>query len=187
VTRASVDGATVTYQLDDCSGSFGLVHVTGALVVTYLPTTTGRTEFHASATDLLLNGEPVTFDARAAVLHDVAMGQRTIELTVDAHGAGHLGSALTRHGTETARWSDTWGCLFVDTAQSALTLDGVSWEAQTTALNYCVGECPESGGAVRWTGASGSVQLGYGGSQSVDWSVAGEPPQAGMLTISCGF
>jgi hypothetical protein len=179
---------TVTYTLDDCSGSFGLVHASGHLVVEYMEASpTGELVFHASSDDLVLNGGAVQFEADASVAHDTTMGIRTITLTIDTTGTGPDGTLFVRHGTQTARWSDTWGCLFVDTSDDTLTVEGTPWQAEARGLSLCVGECPETGGTMTWTGAPGRVQIGYDGSRIARWSVQGQPNEAGSLPLSCGI
>lgn len=176
---------TVTYTLDDCAGSFNLVHATGHLVVDYREPVAGDLVFHASTTDLVLNGEAVSFEADATVAHDTAAGVRTITLTIDTTGTGPAGTAFSRHGTQTARWLDSWGCLLVDAGDDTLTADGESWHATTSGLTYCVGECPMMDGAITWTGAEGSVQLGYGGTNTATWMLPTTPSQTGTLSIPC--
>jgi len=178
-------GPTITYALDDCSGSFGLVHATGHFTVTYQQTPDGRTQFHASSTDLVMNGGALSFDADASVVHDETMGLRTIDVTAQTHGVGPEGTTFTRHGTQTARWLDSWGCLLVDASDDMLSMvDGTNWRMQASGLTYCVGECPMAGGNVTWTGAEGVLQLSYGGLNSADWTVRGQPDH-GTLPISC--
>ena len=184
---ATSNFGTVRYTLDDCSGSFGLVHATGHLEVTYTqPTTPGELLFHASTTDLVLNGGAVTFEADAAVVHDPELRVRTITLTIDSEGVGPAGTHFTRHGTQTARWFDTWGCLFVDTGRDTLGVAGAEWQADTTMLTLCVGECPTMGGTMQWTGMPGAVEVAYPGTNMATWAVEGAPNQAGTLSIACG-
>ncbi len=183
---AQADGPTVTYRLDDCSGSFGLVHATGHLAVTYQEAGSTHTQFHASSTDLVLNGGPVTFEADASVVYDSDMGVRTIDLSVDTHGVGPEGTMFSRHGTQTARWTDTWGCLFVDTSHDALTMvDGIDWQMQANQLSLCVGECPLAGGSITLSGTEGVLTLEYAGANMVAWSVADQPSESGSMAISC--
>jgi hypothetical protein len=184
---ATPDYGTVHYTLDDCTGSFGLVHATGHFDVTYLePTTPGELLFHASTHDLVLNGGAVSFEADAAVVHDSEQRVRTITLTIDGEGVGPAGTHFTRHGTQTARWFDTWGCLFVDTGHDTLGVAGTEWQADTSMLTLCVGECPNAGGTMRWTGMPGAVTVSYPGTNAPTWAVEDAPNQAGTFPISCG-
>ena len=183
---AHVSGATVTYALDGCTGSFGLVHVSGHLAVTY-GAGSERTELDATSADLVLNGGALSFTAHASVAYDSAMGMRTIEVSVDTQGAGPSGTAFTRHGTQRARWFDSWGCLFVDRGDDVITAGELAWRQITTGLTYCVGECPMSGGTITWMGEPGSLRVGYGGTREVTWSVEDVPAAAGSLSISCGI
>jgi hypothetical protein len=184
---ATTSGPTVTYVLDDCMGSFGLVQATGTLAVTYLePTVPGRLEFHASTTDLVLNGGHVSFEADATVVHDIEMLLRTVTVSITTDGTGPAGSAFTRTGTQTARWFDSWGCLLVDSSTDALVVDGTSWQATTTGLTYCIGECPMADGLIQWSGVSGTLEIAYGGEATGAWSVQGQPNRTGSLPLSCG-
>ncbi len=182
----SVEGATIVYHLDGCASSFDLVHATGDLVVTYAAPDAGRTVFHASATDLSLNGHAATFEADARVLHEAAM--RTIEATVSAEGALGRGAAVSITSTQTARWMDSWGCLFVDDAADEVQLGGETWSARTHQLTMCIGECPMTGGEVAWTRAADTVSVTYPGGRSVSWSLStqGAASATGTFDISCG-
>src|SRR5262249_29562189 len=55
---ASASGTTVTYTLNDCTGPFGLVHVSGTVVVTYSLALDGI-HAHATANDLMVNGASI--------------------------------------------------------------------------------------------------------------------------------
>lgn len=182
----SVDGATIVYHLDGCASSFDLVHATGELVVTYAAPDAGRTVFHARATDLQLNGHAATFEADARVLHDAAM--RTIEATVSAEGVLARGAAVSITSTQTARWMDTWGCLFVDDARDAVQLGGETWSARTRQLTMCIGECPMTGGEVAWSRGAEALSVSYPGGRTVGWSLAsgGSAAASGSFDISCG-
>lgn len=191
----TVHGATVTYALDGCMGSFGLVHVTGHLAITYVASTENRTEYDAATDDLVLNGGAVSFRAHASVLYDSAMGMRTIDVRFDQNeGVGPSGTAFSRTGTQTGRWFDSWGCLFVDHGQDHFVPGGdaaASFDQTTTGLSFCVGECPEVGGTITWTGAPGTLHVGYDGSRNPTWSVEDQGGAsvgaAGSLSISCGI
>ncbi|MFO0683309.1 MAG: hypothetical protein U0234_14725 [Sandaracinus sp.] len=182
----SVDGATIVYHLDGCASSFDLVHATGDLVVTYAAPDAGRTVFHASATHLQLNGHAATFEADARVLHEAAM--RTIDATVTAEGALARGAAVSITSTQTARWMDSWGCLFVDDATDEVQLGGETWTARTRALTMCIGECPMTGGEVAWSRGPDALSVSYPGGRAVSWSLAsgGTTAAAGSFDISCG-
>jgi hypothetical protein len=183
---ATVSGATITYALDDCAGSFGLVHATGHLAVTYMQADVpGRLLFHAESSDLVINGGAAHLAADATVDHDEATRTRTIDLTINSDGVGANGTRLGRHGTQLAQWMDGWGCLVVENGHDALSVDGTAWSADLDAITLCVGECPERGGSITWTGGPGSVDVAYGGLPQVDWSVPADPGLSGSMPISC--
>ena len=181
-----VTGATIVYHLDGCASSFDLVHATGDLRVTYADPDAGRTAFHASAEGLVLNGRPVTFEADARVLHEASM--RTIDATVSAEGTLSHGAALSLTSTQTARWMDTWGCLFVDQASDQITTGAETWSATTHALTMCIGECPMTGGEVRWARGDDAIAVTYPGGRTVSWSLArgASASASGSFDISCG-
>lgn len=179
----TVVGARVVYVLDGCTGSFGLVRATGSVEVTFSADASGRTAFRASATDLTLRGETVTFVATASVLRDGML--RTIDADITSSSAS-VPSSL-REGEVTARWMDSWGCLFVDDARMSAVHSGSTWATSIEALTYCVGECPMNGGATTWTRGDGdALRLEYGGSPTLRWSVSDAPSETGELTIVCG-
>jgi hypothetical protein len=178
----TLDGATIVYALDHCAGPFQLVRASGHLSVTYRAATDGRTTFSASTSDLVINGGAASFTADAAVAH--ASGTRTIEATIHLSASGIRGTHVTRDGTLTARWMDSWGCLLVDDARDTTTIDARTWSATTTAVSFCIGECPMAGGAIAWTSDEGTIDLTYDGSASAAWSVAA-PAESGTVALTC--
>ncbi len=181
---ATASGASVAYVLDGCVGSFGLVRVTGTMDVTFRADAEGLTAFGASATGLTLRGGTVSFTVDARVAHEA--GTRTIDAATTSSGVSPEGRPFERTGVVTARWMDTWGCLFIDSATASTTLMGHAWEAEIGALTYCVGECPMVGGSMTWTRpGSDALHLEYSGMPAVHWSV-GDASASGDLPIVCG-
>jgi hypothetical protein len=183
---ATADGAHVAYAFDGCSGSFGLVHATGTMDVTFTADVEGSSGFTARTTGLTLRGATVSFDVEAHVVRGV--GIRTIDATTSSHGTSATGRAYDRTGEVTARWMDTWGCLFVDSASTTTELMGRTWSAEIEALTYCVGECPMVGGSMTLSGGRGdaTLRLDYVGMPVVEWSVEGDATESGDLPIVCG-
>ncbi len=177
----TVSGATVTFVLTDCTGPYGLVHLTGTLTAVYARDPAGGVDVTITGSGVKANG--AVLDLNATVVATQTNGVRNATVTTHATGTGARGFALTREGTYDLSYDPTAECL---------TLDG-SWTttvglktASTTIANYtrCKGTCPAAGGSlVHTTRAGAAVTVTYDGSANAAW--ASSNGKSGTLALTC--
>lgn len=174
VARAAAQ-VTITYR--DCTGPRGLIHVTGAMVLTVTAATTGAITVHGTSTDMQVNRAVIDVDATAT--YAVAGTAHSLTVSTAGTGTGPRGNPIEHHGDYTVTWDTATQCHTVDGSwQTDL---GVRERANDVSLRRCAGGCPTGtvthhflGGAAltvtfdgtataRWTssrGGSGTTPLG---------------------------
>jgi hypothetical protein len=164
---ASQDGATVTYEVTDCTGPFGLVHVSGMVVVVYSVAADG---LHAVATaDALdVNGGSMDVDAEGILSFDGST--RVLDVTTHGEGVGPRGTAFTRDGDYTVSWDPDTECFGLDGSWST-TIGLRRWSTDVSAFDKCGEGCPAAGGHVSYHGGlSGvTVDVDFDGSSTAAW------------------
>jgi len=107
----------VTYTLVDCSGPWGLAHVTGTVVVTYTADAAG---IHAAAvtTGLSING--ATMNATSNATYTVNGSAKKLVVQTQGSGVGAFGTSITRNGSYTLSWDDASMCGALDGAWSTM-------------------------------------------------------------------
>jgi hypothetical protein len=176
-------GATVTYVLTDCTGPYGLVHVSGTLKAVYSRAQGGAVQVVITGQGIKANN--ATFDVKATVTASEAAGVKKAQVVSESSGTGPRGASVDRQGTYTVTW---------DAAAQCVTLDG-TWEttvalrkATTVVSGFkkCAGECPAAGGSIVYTGARGTVlTLSYDGSSSATWTNSANG-RSGTVKLLCG-
>jgi hypothetical protein len=165
---ALATGATVTYTFKDCTGPWGLVHVTGTVVVSY---SLGLDGLHATATasDLSVNG--ATVDINAAAVYQISGTTKTLTVTSMGAGTGARGTRFARQGAYTVSWDGATGCGALD-GEWSTTIAGLTWSTTVSGLKKCVGMCPAAGGTVTHVRALAGVTLTirFDGSDIARWS-----------------
>src|SRR5262249_31789769 len=154
--------------LKDCSGPWGLVHVTGAVVVTYSIALDG---LHATATasDLSVNG--ATADINAAAIYQVSGTTKTLTVTTMGSATGPRGNSLARQGAYALSWDAAAGCAALDGKWST-TIAGFTWSTTVSGLKKCVDTCPTAGGSITQVRplAGVSITITFDGSDVARWS-----------------
>ena len=167
---ASASGATVTYTLNDCTGPFGLVHVTGTVVVEYSLAADGI-HAHATANGLMVNGATMNIDAQAVYSQNGTQKRLSVQTT--GTGTGPRGNAITRSGNYTLTWDAATSCLGLD-GQWATTIAGYQWSTQVSAFEKCAAQCPAAGGSISHHGGlSGiTITVDFDGTATAHWSTS---------------
>lgn len=176
-------GATVVYTLNNCTGPYGLVKVTGTLTAVYSRAAGGGVQVVITGTGVKAND--ATMDVNSTVIATQANGIKTANVTVNGAGTGPRGGSVTRKGSYVVTY---------DTMAECITING-TWEtgtarsgASTAVSNVkrCKGECPAAGGSITHTSARNEVvTLTYDGSAVARWtSSAGG--RSGTVNLRCG-
>lgn len=180
---ATQQGATVTYVLTDCTGPYGLVHVSGTLTAVYSRGMGGAVQVVITGNGIKANA--ATFDVNATVNATQAAGIKRAQVTSQLTGTGPRGASVERSGTYTVTW---------DAANQCVTLDGtwtstVALRTATTtvsAFQKCAGRCPAAGGSIVYTGGRGNtVIVTYDGTATAAWTSYANG-RSGTVKLLCG-
>jgi hypothetical protein len=178
---ATARAAEVTYTLNDCTGPFGLVHVTGSVVVDYSLATDGI-HAHAVANGLSVNGADMNIDAQA--VYSISGTTKRLQVATTGTGTGPRGSAIARTGSYTVTWDPTTSCVGLD-GQWQTTIAGLQWSTQISGLDKCGSHCPAAGGTVTHHGGLSNitVTVDFDGSANADWSTS--TGRTGTVSLFC--
>ena len=178
----TVNGATVTYVMVDCTGPYGLVHVTGTLTAVYSRGAAGAVDVVITGTGVKVNAAVV--DINATVKASQTNGIKKAEVVSNSTGTGPRGGSLSREGTYTVTYDPTAECVTVD---GTWTTKVAVRTASTVVAGYkrCKGSCPAAGGTIVHTqGRLFTVTMTYDGSAVASWATAGG--RAGTVNLKCG-
>jgi hypothetical protein len=163
----TVTGSTVVFVLTDCTGPYGLVHLTGTLTAVYSRDANGGVDVTITGSGVKANGAVIDLDATV----------------VATQTNGARGCALSCEGTYE---------LSYDPGSECLTLNG-TWTttvglktASTTIANYtrCKGTCPAAGGSLVHVARTGAaVTVTYDGSANASW--ASTNGKSGTIALIC--
>ncbi len=147
-TTVDTKAATVVHKFDDCTGPWGLAHVTGTVTVVY---STG-VENGAPLLKLDLRGDALKLRRATVSLHDTATlvatgASREMTFTSDAQGTTARGRTFQRKGSRDVKWTVGDACLLANGTTEG---DVAGRSLITTLTNYqrCRGECPAAGGKI---------------------------------------
>jgi hypothetical protein len=170
----------VTYALNDCTGPYGLVHVTGTVVATFSADSAG---IHAElqTNNLHINGATMTLDSKAD--YTVNGPAKSLTVNTDGSGTGSFGNTITRSGKYTLTWNDATACATLDGAWST-GIDNATWSTSISNYAQCVAHCPTSG-VLSHTGGLSKVTwtVTFDGSAQAKWTSSRGP--SGTFGLLC--
>ena len=156
---STVQGGSVTSVFNDCSGPYGLDHVSGTVIVGITPQTqsaNGDSTAAIVAEGVGFGADGAVFDIQAAATYQKTADKKTLTVTTQAVAAtGAHGTALTRQGSYDATWTPD-GCLTLDGAWQNV-VDSRIAQLTVTGYKRCPGMCPASGATIVSTMVSGSL------------------------------
>jgi hypothetical protein len=170
----------VTYKLNDCTGPYGLVHVTGTVVVTYTKDAAG---IHADAVanGLAVNGATMNLDSQA--VYSVNGTAKKLVVTTAGSGTGALGNSITRAGSYTLQWDDASQCGALDGAWSTK-IGADTWSTSIIGYAQCKAHCPSSGTLSHTGGISKvTITVTFDGSADAKWSTS--RGKSGTIALFC--
>jgi hypothetical protein len=171
----------VTYQLTDCSGPWGLVHVTGTVIVTYSKQPDGI-HADANATNLQVNGATMNLNSQA--VYSVNGTAHELTVSTDGGGTGLRGNVIGRHGSYTLSWDTGTMCAALDGAWST-TIAGATWSTDVTGFKVCKNACPSAGTIAHTGGLSRvTITVTFDGSASASWTSS--RGSHGTVALFCG-
>jgi hypothetical protein len=168
---ATASGATVSYALQDCSGPFGLAHVSGTIAVTYSVSAAG---VGVSATGKGVGASGVQLDVDVQATYATSGSAATLTVQSTSSGTGPLGNTVSHEGSYTTTWDDATSCLGVTGTWTTTGALGRKWSTTVSGLDACAGECPASGGSIAYTGGilGESVTVDFTGGDTASWSTS---------------
>ncbi len=170
----------VTYALNDCTGPYGLVHVTGTVVATYTADAAG---VHAElvTTGLHINGATMTLDSKAD--YSVSGSVQTLTVNTDGSGTGAFGNTITRNGSYTLTWDAASACATLDGAWST-GINSATWSTSISNYAQCAAHCPTSG-LLTHTGGLSHITwtVSFDGSAQAKWTSSRGP--SGVFGLLC--
>jgi hypothetical protein len=177
----TVTGASVVYTMNDCTGPYGLVHLTGTVTAVYSRTTSGDLQVVITGAGLQANKS--VLDLNATVTATQANGVRTARVVCNSAGTGPRGNSVSRAGEYTAVYDSSSECI---TVNGTWTTTAGLRSASTVVSKYtrCKGTCPAAGGSiVHTTVRSNVVTVTYDGSATASWSTSGG--KSGTVALVC--
>lgn len=177
---ATVDGRTVTYELDDCSGPYGLLHVTGTVLVTYTVQGEGI-GYESSADDLDINGAIVDINGQG--VYNRSGTRHEIVGSINGSGVGPRGHEFSRQGNRTVSWDTETECFALDGVWMT-DVEGYRWTTTVDGYEKCAEACPAAGAGVRWEGARGALSVSFDGTDVAAWET--DAGRSGTVNLFCG-
>jgi hypothetical protein len=175
----TVEESTVTYVLVDCTGPYGLVHVTGTVVVTYTPQGDGL-GYVSTADGLDINGAIVDIDGQG-VYHRTGT-RHEITGSINGSGVGPRGHEFSRHGNRTVSWDTMSECLTLEGVWMT-DVEGYRWTTTVDGFEKCREACPAAGGGISWEGERGTLSVSFDGSDEAAWETANG--RSGTVDLFC--
>jgi hypothetical protein len=174
----------VTYKLTDCTGPYGLLHVSGSVVVTYTVDASG---VHAAAVanGLAINGATMNLDSQAT--YTVNGTAKKLMVATQGSGTGALGNAIVRNGSYTLSWDDASQCGALDGAWSTKIgpqNNSDTWSTSISGYAQCKAHCPSSGALSHTGGISKvTVTVTFDGSANARWATS--RGRSGTIALFC--
>jgi len=180
--QVNTAGPTVTYQLDACSGPYGLTSVTGSIAVTY-SVANSTLSVNIAGTGISINNAEMTLDAQATVT-DPSNAPTTIEIQTAGGGTAANGSVVTRTGTYTVSYDEMAECLSLDGVWTSTLGDDTIWTTTVQTFEKCGESCPE--GQLEFTENDGDTVLAvnFDGSDQPFFTTADDPTPR-TVQLSC--
>lgn len=177
----TVSGATATYIFNDCTGPYGMVHVTGTVTAVYSWAPGGAVNVVLSGSGIKVNGATIDLNATAEAKQTGTV--KSVEVVTNADGTGPRGNSISRDGVYTVTYDAGSSCITV--AGTWTTRVGAR-SASTVVSGYqrCAGACPEAGGSIVHTTARDNViSVSYDGSAEAAYSTS--RGRSGLVPLRC--
>jgi hypothetical protein len=137
-----------TYKFADCTGPYGLVHITGEVDVTYSSSAANQLTVNFSATGLKINRSTIDWTATA----NVTANGTARDMVWDGkfNGTTAHARAFQRTNHKEYKWTVGQACLAVNGSSDG-TVTGHELKTDVTSFSICKGGCPEAGSEIKIT------------------------------------
>jgi hypothetical protein len=161
---------TNTYTFSDCTGPFGLVHLTGVVTVVWSQASADTLNLELSSKNFEINRATVTsWNATAAIKADG--DSRTMQWAASLTGTTKSGRAFSRTNAKTISWTVGGSCISIS-GSSQGTITGLDLDTTITNYSRCEGSCPAAGSEVHIEDVKNgeSIDLKYLGGDSAQFT-----------------
>jgi hypothetical protein len=187
---ASPDAHKVTYDYSDCTGPWGLAHLTGTVEASYSSTGAGNLTLDFSATDFQVNRATLSSWSATTVI-TAAGSSRTMDWNAQLSGATGDGRSFTRKNQKTITWTPGGVPFCVSVAGvSQGTVTGLDLKTTVTAYQRCEGACPASGSEISVQNVTNGdeVDIKYEGGPAADVTLTvGRKTDTITLPLACSL
>ena len=177
-----------TYVFNDCTGPYGLVHLTGTVTVTYSSTGPNNLTLNYSSQNFQINKATITsWTATAVVTASGTSRDMTWNASLSGTTAG--GRTFSRTNQKDVKWDTTSSCVSVSGTSDG-TITGLSLKTTVTSYSRCKAACPEANSDVDILNETSNenVDIHFNGGPSATVTVSGTKAN-GQITIplACGL
>lgn len=178
---ATANGPTVVYDFVSCNGGVGLRNLNGRLTLTFGASANNAT-VHMASTGLVIDGARLNFDADAVFTTAADVVQ--LGVSSNSAGRGARGVNFSRRGQYNVRWEPFRDACYQLDGEWNNTLGLRRTNTRVTDFRRCASRCPQPGGRVVYTQASGAtLTITFPGGVNAQWqSSAG---RSGLLPLDC--
>jgi hypothetical protein len=171
----------VTLTINDCTGPYGMVHMSGTVFVNYEPIDSGI-QAQITANDLKLNNATLTLASTAKLTLDGT--DRILIVTTDSTGTGPRGNSITRSGSYELAWDFTTDCVSLGGDWTTY-INNRNWVTAVTGYERCGAGCPKDGGRITYSGGirNVTVTVDFDGSDQAAW--ASSRGSSGAVLLGC--
>ncbi len=170
----------VTYEFTKCAGPRGLLRVTGKLIVTYAVPEAGKLSLDFAGSDLLINRATASWTAHA----DIQSSGATRTMQWSASLRGNLRNKdFERTVTRKLVWTIGDGCIALD-GTSEGRLGTRTLRIDVANVKRCRRECPEAGGKITISNASGAYSVTFDGTNQGALQTPSGTERS--VSLSCG-
>jgi hypothetical protein len=146
VEDSDVASKTNTYTFTDCTGPFGLLHLTGVVTAVWSAPNADTLDVQLSAENFKVNA--ATISSWKATADVTASGDsRDMVWSASLSGTTGGGRAFTRTNNKDIRWTVGEACISISgTSQGTIT--GLDLDTTITSYSRCEGSCPAAGSEI---------------------------------------
>ena len=174
----------VTYVMVNCTGPYGLVTVSGTMVVTYTRQADGSIKAVGEGKGLHVNKGTLDLSA-VAIYSRNAAGLETAVVETHGTSTGPRGNTGVRIGNYVVTRDPAANCVTLEGTWSTAWNGGKATSSTAVSgLQKCAASCPSAGGLITHTGIFGKVlTVTLDGSAVAAWSTTGG--KSGTIDLEC--
>jgi hypothetical protein len=174
---------TASYVFANCSGPYGINHVSGTVTVTYSSSAPTQLTLNYAATGLKINAATIDWTAKA----DITANGSARDMVWAGHFTGTTGRgrAFERTNNKDIKWTVGVPCVSVSGTSDG-TVTGKELKTTIKSWNQCAHSCPEAGSEISIidVAANQTYDVKYDANDAVYTGPAGKPY---TFTPACAY